>query len=119
MQRKDMTTRVVGDVVVIDLKGNDCLWGENNVTTLVSELLAQGTTRFLLNLDQVPHVDSAGLSGIVHTYTTVTRRGFKFALLHVQPRVRRVLDLTKFTSVCATYESEEEALKAFATTLPT
>ncbi len=119
MQRRDMTTRVRGDVVVIDLKGNDCLWDENNITTLVPELLEQEFTKFLLNLEQVPHVDSAGLSGIVHAYATVTRRGCKFALLHVQPRVRRVLELTKFTSVCATYESEDEALKAFATTLPT
>ena len=54
--------RVVGDVMVLDLKGRITLGeGDELLKDKVNSLLNQGRKKLLLNLAEVPYVDSAGL----------------------------------------------------------
>ena len=118
MQWKEMTARARGDIIVIDLRGNMCLCGEDELPTFVSDLLEQGFLKFILNLRELPSIDSGGLSGIVRAYTAVTRRGGRLGLLHVQPRIRGLLEITKLTSFFEAFDSEDEALQTFGGSLP-
>ena len=68
--------RTIGDVLILDIKGRITLGeGDELLKDKVNSLLNQGQKKIILNLAEVPYIDSAGLGEIVRTYTTVSRQG--------------------------------------------
>ena len=68
--------RQVGDVMLIDVVGKMTLGeGDELLRDKVNSLIQQGHRKLVLNLAEVPYIDSAGLGEIVRTYTTVSRQG--------------------------------------------
>lgn len=107
--------RSAGDVVVLDLKGRVML-GEGNeiLKNTVSGLLSRGQKKLVLNLAEVPYMDSAGLGEIVRTFTTVSRQGGSLKLLNLTKRITDLLAITKLLTVFETYDSENEAVQSFS-----
>jgi anti-sigma B factor antagonist len=106
--------RTIGDVVVLDIKGRVQLGeGDEMLKDKVNSLLNQGRKKIILNLADVPYIDSAGLGEIVRTYTTVSRQGGKLKLLNLTKRIQDLLAITKLLTVFETYESEPDAIKSF------
>ncbi|MCL4848191.1 MAG: STAS domain-containing protein [Acidobacteria bacterium] len=107
--------RIVGDVTVLDLKGKMTLGeGDELLKDKINSLVSQGHKKLVLNLEAVPYIDSAGLGEIVRTYTTVSRQGGKLKLLNLTKRIEDLLSITKLLTVFETFESEEEAVRSFA-----
>ena len=107
--------RNVGDVVVLDLKGKITLGeGDELLKDKVNSLINQGHRKILLNLADVPYVDSAGLGEIVRTYTTVSRQGGSLKLLSLTKRITDLLAITKLLTVFETFESENDAIRSFS-----
>jgi anti-sigma B factor antagonist len=108
--------RKVGDVVVLDLKGKVMLGeGDELLKDMVSSLLNQGYKKIVLNLAEVPYIDSAGLGEIVRTFTTVSRQGGSLKLLNLTKRITDLLSITKLLTVFDTFESETDAVNSFST----
>lgn len=106
--------RVVGTVTILDLKGKVTLGeGDEVLKDKVNSLVHQERKRILLNLADVPYIDSAGLGEIVRTYTTVSRQGGQLKLVNLTKRITDLLSITKLLTVFETFESEQEALKSF------
>ena len=107
--------RAVGDVVVLDLKGKITLGeGDELLKDKVNSLGNQGHTKVVLNLADVPYIDSAGLGEVVRTYTTVSRQGGSLKLLNLTKRITDLLSITKLLTVFETFESENEAVRSFS-----
>ena len=107
--------RSVGDVVVLDLKGKITLGeGDELLKDKVNSLVNQGHRKIVLNLAEVPYIDSAGLGEIVRTYTTVSRQSGSLKLLNLTKRITDLLSITKLLTVFETFESEDEAVRSFA-----
>ena len=106
--------RAVGDVVVLDLKGRVTLGdGDELLKDKVNSLINRGFKKIVLNLAEVPYVDSAGLGEIVRTYTTVSRQGGSLKLLNLTKRISDLLSITKLLTVFETFDTESEAIKSF------
>ena len=107
--------RAVGDVVVLDLKGRVTLGdGDELLKDKVNSIVNRGFKKIVLNLAEVPYVDSAGLGEIVRTYTTVSRQGGSLKLLNLTKRITDLLSITKLLTVFETFESENEAVQSFS-----
>jgi anti-sigma B factor antagonist len=107
--------RAVGDVVVLDLKGKITLGeGDELLKDKVNSLVNQGHKKIVLNLAEVPYIDSAGLGEVVRTYTTVSRQGGSLKLLNLTKRITDLLSITKLLTVFETYESESDAVRSFS-----
>jgi anti-sigma B factor antagonist len=107
--------RAVGDVVVLDLKGKITLGeGDELLKDKVNSLVNQGHKKVILNLAQVPYIDSAGLGEVVRTYTTVSRQGGSLKLLNLTKRITDLLSITKLLTVFETFDSENEAVRSFS-----
>jgi anti-sigma B factor antagonist len=107
--------RAIGDVIVLDLKGRITLGeGDEMLKDKVNSLLNQGHKKIVLNLAEVPYIDSAGLGEIVRTYTTVSRQGGGLKLLNLTKRITDLLSITKLLTVFETFESESDAVRSFA-----
>ena len=107
--------RAVGDVVVLDLKGKVTLGeGDELLKDKVNSLVNQGHKKIVLNLADVPYIDSAGLGEVVRTYTTVSRQGGSLKLLNLTKRITDLLSITKLLTVFETFDSENEAVRSFS-----
>jgi anti-sigma B factor antagonist len=107
--------RAVGDVVILDVKGRITLGeGDELLKDKVNTLVNQGKKKIVLNLADVPYVDSAGLGEIVRTYTTVSRQGGSLKLLNLTKRISDLLSITKLLTVFETFDTENEAIASFS-----
>jgi len=110
-----LTTRDVGDVVVIDAVGRITLGeGASAFRDKVRELAASGHKKLLLNLAEVSYIDSSGIGELVSAYTTITNQGGHLKLLGLTHRVKDLLQITKLYTVFDVHEDEAHAVRSFA-----
>jgi len=55
--------------------------------------------RIVLDLKEVPHIDSSGLGTVVSLYVTARTRGCKFELVNAAPQVRQIFKITNMLSL--------------------
>jgi anti-sigma B factor antagonist len=111
--------RTNGEVVLLDLKGKMTLGeGDELLKDKVNSLVNQGWKKIVLNLADVPYIDSAGLGEIVRTYTTVNRQGGSLKLLNLTKRITDLLSITKLLTVFETFDSEKDAIRSFSASAP-
>jgi anti-sigma B factor antagonist len=111
--------REVAGVAVVDLssvarEGRITL-GEssNSLRNNVNWLLDAGATNVLLNMSDVNYIDSSGLGelGAARSYAMSKRGTIK--LLHVQPKVKQLMELTRMDAFFEMFEDEPSALSSF------
>ena len=106
--------RQVGDVVILDLHGKILIGeGDDALRDAVNKLVDGGKTKILLNLADVPYVDSAGLGEIVRCYTTVSKRTGRLKLLNLTKKIQDLLTVTQLHTVFDVYTAEADALTSF------
>jgi anti-sigma B factor antagonist len=109
-------TRHDGNVTIMDLSGRVTL-GENTgiLRDELRSILAQGNKNIILNMKDVGYVDSAGLGELVGAYTTATNQGGAVKLLHLQGKMKDLMQITKLHTIFPAFEDENQAVKSFAT----
>ena len=111
------TVRHTGDVAIVDLAGRLTLGeGSGGMRTTIKDLLAQGSRKVLLNLNEVSYIDSTGLGELISAYASVTNVGGQIKLLNTQSRVRDLLTITKLHIVFEDFSDEVAALRSFTGT---
>jgi anti-sigma B factor antagonist len=106
-------TRVHHEVVTIHPKERISVETEAQFTKVVLRLLDAGSRRLVLNLVDVPYIDSVGLGAIVQAYISARCRGGDLKLLHVRHRNRRLLTITKLLTVLEAYDTEDDVERSF------
>ena len=110
-----ITERALADVMILDQKGKITLGaGDELLKDKVNSLVNQGQRKIVLNLAEVPYLDSAGLGEVVRAYTTVSRQGGSLKLLNLTKRITDLLSITKLLTVFDTFDSEDEAVRSFS-----
>ena len=79
----------------------------------VRQLLEDDRTKILINLADVNYIDSSGIGELVHAYTSVKTRGGELKLLHLNKKVRDLLQITKLYTVFDVYSDEAAAVLSF------
>lgn len=112
----NINERVVDGVTILDLNGTLTFGaGDATLKDKIHNLVTEGRKDFLLNLSNVPYVDSTGLSVIIGAYTTTKRVSGRLKLLNVTKRIRDLLVITKLVTVFDTFDTEAEAVRSFST----
>ena len=106
--------RPAGDVVVLDVKGvmiNNKEYG--SVKRRVGELLGRGHLSLLLNLSQVPYMNSWGVGELATAFISVRDRRGKLKVAACQSRVTKMLAISKLDTAIEVFDTEVEALHSF------
>ena len=107
--------RSAGNVKVLDISGQITFTqGDLVFKDKIHSLVHQGHKNILVNMAKVTHVDSAGLGELVSAYTTAARAGGSMKLVNLTKRLTDLLTITKLLTVFDTFDSEQDALKAFS-----
>ena len=103
--------RAVGDVVVLDLKGKITLGeGDELLKDKVNSLVNQGHKKIVLNLADVPYIDSAGLAALIQAMQKVEGYGGKFMLAGLQETVRSIFEISRLDQVFQIFPDADAAL---------
>ena len=103
-----------GTVAVLDLKGKFIKGqGGYQLQMLVDKVLSAGTTKILLNLTDVPIIDSMGIGEIVLAYNKVREGGGTLKLVGVTDRVYGALRITQLLELIESFLTEDEAANSF------
>jgi anti-sigma B factor antagonist len=110
----EINLRNIGDVVVLDLKGNVTLGaGEQKMREAIDELIAGGHKKLVLNMAGVVVLDSSGIGALIKSFTTAKREGGSLKLVNLSPLARQLLSVTGLLSVLEVYDDESSALASF------
>ena len=107
-----LQSRPVGEVLIVECHGR--IVAGNEVSTLHSQV-GDSIDKYgdvVLQLDQVEFVDSSGLGALVRLMRTARSKGGDLKLCGLQPRIRKMLELTSLLPQFETYDSVEEAITA-------
>jgi anti-sigma B factor antagonist len=70
----------------------------------------------ILDLSDVPYIDSVGLGSLVSAYVSHQKMGRCLVLTGVKPRVGKILEITKVRDLFVTFATTWEAVEALANT---
>ena len=93
-----ITTRIAAGVIILDVSGRLCFL-EVALRDRVNELLEAGHREFVLNLADVPYIDSFGLGQLIAIWTSIRSKSGQMTLLRPTDHVRRLFQITKLDSV--------------------
>jgi len=108
--------RALGDVTILDVNGRMTVDAPRDARLVdtVRCVLAEGRRQILVNMEQVPQIDSSGLCDLVTAYTSTVRQGGALKLVKVPARVRDLLEITRILPVIEAYRAEADAVASFA-----
>jgi anti-sigma B factor antagonist len=110
-----MIDRQIAGVTVVDIRGRIVLGEETaQLRNTIRDLIARGKKNILLNLGEVPYIDSSGIGELVSAFTAVRREGGDVKLLSLTKKVRDVLQIVKVLTIFDVFDYEPAALNAFA-----
>jgi anti-sigma B factor antagonist len=108
------TCRQVGDVSVIDFSGKITLGeGSSSLRKMIKDLVAQGQSKIILNLEDVDYIDSSGIGELVVAHSTVGIAKGELKLLNLTRRVRDIVQITRLFTVFDIQTDEAAALRSF------
>jgi anti-sigma B factor antagonist len=108
------STRLIGNVVIVDTIGELRLGeGTHVLREVVMGLVEQDYRNILLNLRDVRHIDSAGVSELMSCYTSVRNRGGQLKLMNLSKNVHSLLQITKLYTIFEVEDDESTAVASF------
>jgi len=108
-----ISNRQIAGATILDVSGRVVAGEVILLRDSVRNLIARGENNILLNLAEVPYVDSAGIGELVSALVAVRRQSGCLGLLNLSRRVRDTLGIVKLLTVFQIFANEAEALATF------
>ena len=109
----DIEARDVNDVKVVDIEGRLNTSTSPEADAFMKELISDGATKILINLEEMDYTSSTGLRVVLSTGKQLAKINGQMAICGLNPTVKEVFDMAGFSAMFDVYETEEEALKSF------
>jgi anti-sigma B factor antagonist len=106
--------RHAGDVTVLVLTGQMLLDdGDLAFGKRISDLIARGCAKIVLDLGGVTYIDSSGVGMIVFQLKTLQQNGGDMKLLHLNPRAESLFGMLKLLMMFDRFDDEAAAVRSF------
>ena len=109
----EINLRTSESVTILDLKGNLTFGAEEVLGEMITEVLKDGQKQLLVNMAEVPFIDSSGIGALIKSFSRVKTEGGKLKLLNPSRTARQLLSITGLLSVLETFDDEATALSSF------
>ena len=111
--------RVVGHVTILNIVGRLTIdEAAQHLKESIEGLISRDRLHVVLNLAQVPYIDSGGLGQLVASFGSVNKAGGAMKLLNVNSRNHDLLSITRLVTVFDSFDSEAEAIRSFDAIAP-
>ena len=110
----DIEVRSQSDVKLIKLRGRLNLGDSvDRLRDTLDDLLNAGETRFVVDLAEVPMIDSSGIGLLVRYLTAAKQRTGSLKLLNPSKFAVQTLRMTGLLKLFETFDDQEQALASF------
>jgi anti-sigma B factor antagonist len=110
----DIETRTVDGVKVVKLHGRLSMGPPlDRFNATLNDLFGQGQNRIVLDLEQVPTIDSSGIGMLVRHLTTAKQSGGAIRLLKPSKFTVQTLKMVGLLNLFTTFEDASEAVASF------
>jgi anti-sigma B factor antagonist len=106
-------TQIHDGVAILRLKGRFVTGSEADLAPAETFLQQNGILNAIVDLSEVPYVDSTGLAFVVELHKALEMRGGQLVLVGPNARVREVLALTRIGEFVPSFADRESAEAAF------
>lgn len=108
---------LAGEVVVFALSGKIMAFDESTpLRTRIKEYIDSGKKNFVIDMADVPWMNSEGVGLLAATVTTVGKAGGKLVLANINEKIESVLIITKCNTIIKHYDSRQTAIESFSKT---
>jgi len=99
------------DAVIASVRGEIDLHNSPDLrNALLNVLLKPQPKKLILNLADVPYMDSSAIAVLVEALQRLRKYGGKIYLTNLQPRVRGLLEIAKLDTIFVLADDEQTAL---------
>jgi anti-sigma B factor antagonist len=110
----DIETKTVDGVKLVKLKGRLSMGPPlDRFNATMTELLGQGQNRIVLDLEEVPTIDSSGIGMLVRHLTTAKQSGGAIRLLKPSKFTVQTLKMVGLLNLFTTFEDSKDAVASF------
>jgi len=111
----DISIRKRSQVQLIQLRGQLRL-GEavDQFRKAIDEALAEGDTRFVVNLAEVPMIDSSGIGVLVRSLASTKQRGGSLKLVQPSSFAVKTLRLVGVLNLFEVFDDDDSAVASFS-----
>jgi anti-anti-sigma factor len=99
-------------VCVLRLKGRFVTGSNAEAASAKNQLQGAGIANVVVDLREVPYIDSTGLAFVVELYKILQGRGGQLAVAGANARVLEVLALTRISEIIPVFDDQESAVAA-------
>jgi len=105
------SARSEGDALVMVVRGEIDLHNSPELRTELLDLVARhAPRRLILNLGQVPYMDSSAIAVLVEAMQKMRKTSGKVLLTDLQPRVKSLLEIARLGTIFVICQDEAEAM---------
>jgi anti-sigma B factor antagonist len=110
----DIETKTVDGVKLVKLKGRLSMGPPlDRFNATLTELLSQGQNRIVLDLEEVPTIDSSGIGMLVRHLTAAKQSGGAIRLLKPSKFTVQTLKMVGLLNLFTTFEEPQDAVASF------
>ena len=114
----EINTQITDDQIpIVALKGEIDLHTCAQMRDTLRELIEKGHYQIVINLAEVPYLDSAALGVMVDAVRRVREHEGGISLVSTTPFVRRAFEITRLVKIFQLYDTNEDALSYIRTHL--
>ncbi len=111
----EIKLRRADTIYVIDVVGEMDLYNAFKLKDVVRKMIEKKIRHYVINLDQVPYIDSSGIGALLQVFADIKKNGLRLRITGVKGSVRKVIELTKLAQyfpIVADLELAIQQLKA-------
>jgi anti-sigma B factor antagonist len=110
----DIELRSLGQVKVVKLRGRLNLGDSvDRLRETLDDLVGNGDTRIVLELSEVPWIDSSGIGLLVKVLTSTKQRGGSIKLLNPSKFTVQTLKMISLLDLFEIFEDQQQAVASF------
>ena len=110
----DIDTKTLDGIKVVTLSGRLSMGPAlDRFNSTMHELLGHGQAKIVLNLEDVPSIDSSGIGMLVRHLTTAKQSGGAIRLLKPSKFTLQTLKMVGLLNLFATFDEEARAVASF------
>jgi anti-sigma B factor antagonist len=110
----DIELRSLGQVKLVKLRGKLNLGDAvDRFRDTLADLMASGDTRVVLDLSEVPWIDSSGIGLLVKILTSAKQRGGSIKLLNPSKFTVQTLKMICLLELFEVFDDQEKAVSSF------
>src|ERR1700688_451102 len=110
----EISSREANGIHFVDVQGRLTIGDPSeHLSAFMQKLVAEGARKVIINLNEIPQIDSSGISAIVKLSISLARQGGGLPLVCGKARVRDALTVTPLVEPTPPYENKAAPRASF------